>query len=81
MIKIYSYKQLLRYECFENKSLINIGSAESAVLGATLNGTAGAIIGASGPTRTIDDIHAVDVVIYVNDLQEPSVTVPFLRRI
>jgi len=75
---IHSFSDLISYEIVTDGKTIQNGSAGTALAGALLFGTVGAIVGGavgSDSTEIISDVH---IRISVNDISNPSETITFL---
>lgn len=75
----YNYSDILDYDVVEDGGSIAHGRAGSAAVGGLLFGAAGAIVGAALPNKSDATCTSLQIVIHVNDLNNPTIVYSFIE--
>ena len=76
----YDFSKLTDFEYFENGNVIVSGKSLATVAGGLMFGLRGAIVGASGKRKQINEINNVSLKIYLNDLNKPQIQLTLLSQ-
>lgn len=70
-IDVYNYKDLVKFEFYEDGKSVLQGKAGSALVGSFLFGDTGAVIGAAGKREVKKEIKKIQVIFTINNLSKP----------
>ena len=75
----YKFADLLRYEITEDGDSVVKGTAGRALVGGMFFGLGGAIIGSSMSRKVKNKCSQLNVIIYLNDVNNPTINIPVLN--
>lgn len=75
----YDYKDIIQFEVFQDGGSVMKGRTGSALIGGLTWGILGATISAAGQ-RVIPACTSLQIIITVNNLSEPKITIPLVSR-